>query len=181
MNFEELASKIKNIHIPLEEKDILDFLKITRRWQYRNVWGHPSVELIDDLARLQSERFFDMKGELIYDEWKKYYDKGFTFILTNILDLTEELRKIDHIVREDSGWHTWGNFYFSKPGKKASFDLHQHEYSVIVKQIYGNSHWQIGEKKFILKPQEVCFIPKRTNHMVYNKNENKLSLTINIE
>ena len=181
MNLESIAERIKNINIPLQEKDILNFLKITRRWPFKNNLGHSSIEMIDSLARFQSERFFDMKGELIFDKWKEYYDKGFTFVLINILDLTEELRNIDHIVREETGWHTWGNFYLSKPGKKASFDLHQHEYSVIVKQIYGQSHWQIGEQKFVLKPQEVCIIPKRTNHMVYNKDEDKLSLTINIE
>ena len=181
MDLKKIAERIKLINIPLLEDDILDFLKITRRWQYRNSWGHPSIEMIDSLGRRQSERFYDMKGELIFDVWKQYYDKGFTFILTNILDLTKELRTIDNLVKDQTGWHTWGNFYFSKPGRKASFDSHQHDYDVIVKQIYGNSHWKIGDKNFILRPDEVCFIPAKTNHMVYNKDENKLSLTINIE
>tara|TARA_B100000029_G_C17441411_1_gene911593 strand:+ start:518 stop:1063 length:546 start_codon:yes stop_codon:yes gene_type:complete len=181
MNLQDIAKQVKKVKVPLVEEDILDFLKITRRWQYRNTWGHPSIEMIDSIGRRQSERFFDTKGELIYDIWKQYYDKGFTFILTNILDLTKELREIDQLTRDQTGWHTWGNFYFSKPGRLASFGLHEHDYAVIVKQIYGNSHWQVGDKKFILKPDEVCVIPEKTKHMVYNKNENKLSLTINLE
>ena len=181
MNLQDIAKQVKEVKVPLEEQDILNFLKITRRWQYRNTWGHPSIEIIDSIGRRQSERFFDMKGEFIYDIWKELYDKGFTFILTNILDLTKELREIDKVIRDQTGFHTWGNFYFSTPGRKASFDLHEHDYAVIVKQIYGNSHWQVGDKNFILKPDEVCVIPEKTKHMVYNKNENKLSLTINIE
>ena len=175
MNLEDIASKIKDIEIPLYEKDILNFLKITRRWH------HPSVEIIDTLGRCRSERFFDIKGEFLYDIWKEYYDKGFTVILSNILDLTEELRQIDRLLRHETGFHTWANFYFSKPGRKASFDLHEHPYTVIVKQIYGKSDWQVGDKKFTLKPNEVCVIPAKTKHMVFSKNENKLSLTINID
>ena len=85
MNLQDIAKQVKEVKVPLEEQDILNFLKITRRWQYRNTWGHPSIEIIDSIGRRQSERFFDMKGEFIYDIWNELYDKGFTFILTNIL------------------------------------------------------------------------------------------------
>ena len=74
-----------------------------------------------------------------------------------------------------------GNFYFSKPNQITSFDSHNHNYDVIVKQIYGESDWVIGDNKFLLKPQKVAIVPKTTNHMVTSKKTKKLSLTINIQ
>ena len=72
-------------------------------------------------------------------------------------------------------------FYFSKPGQIPSFPYHKHDYDVIVKQIYGEALWKVENKEFILKPKDTCIIPKNTYHQVLSKNENKLSLTINIQ
>ena len=47
MNLESIAERIKNINIPLQEKDILNFLKITRRWPFKNNLGHSSTDLIE--------------------------------------------------------------------------------------------------------------------------------------
>ena len=36
-------------------------------------------------------------------------------------------------------------------------------------------------RQFFLEPNNTCIIPKNVYHEVINKNENKLSLTINLE
>ena len=176
-----LESIVKSVDINLTEEDIFNFLKIKKRWPFRYHWGQPSVEILCSNGRLESKHFFDVENYFIYEEWKKFYDLGFTSIISNILDLDKNLRNLNKRLQENTGLKINGNFYFSKPGKKPSFDYHKHDYDVIVKQIYGSSDWKINEKIFTMNTKDTCVIPKNTLHKVLSKNENKLSLTINIQ
>ena len=72
------------------------------------------------------------------------------------------------------------NFYFGNGKKSISFNKHQHEYPVIVKNIYGNSKWIIDEKEVILKDQDVIWFDKNIDHQVVSINKPKLSMTCNI-
>ena len=176
-----LESIVKSIDINLTEEDILNFLKIKKRWPYRYPWGQPSVEILSEKETLESKEFFSVDSYFIFEKWYRYYDLGFTTIISSVLDLNSDLRKLNTILTDQTGLTINANLYFSKPGRRASFENHSHEYDVIVKQIYGKSHWVVNDKEFILKPKETCIIPKNVFHQVINKNENKLSLTINIQ
>lgn len=176
-----LDNLIKNHEINLTEEEVLDFLKMNRRFPYRYPWGQPSVEIISNFGTNQSGHFFNSRLEFMYDVWFDYFKKGFTTIIANILDLNKELRLLENKLKDVTGLPINGNFYFSRPGQRASFPSHKHDYDVIVKQIYGVSDWIINEKKITLQPSETCIIPKGMLHEVISKKTNKLSLTINLE
>ena len=180
---DNLINIISKTSINLNENAIFNFLKNQKRWPLQYPTGQPSVEVISELGTKVTD-FFDVTRDgtfLNFDRWYNFHKKGFTTTISNVLDLDDELRTLRSNIKEELGTSINGNFYFSRPGKRASFFPHDHPYLVIVKQIYGKSKWQVGGKEFILKPNEVCLIPEYTPHAVIEKKENKLSLTLNIE
>jgi len=176
------ALKIVNDHhISLTENDVFDLLKIKRRWPLRTTWDSPSVEIISETNHNSILEFYNWKGEFMYDKWKQLYDLGFTTIISNVLDLTSELRELDKKLSEHIGNYLHANFYFS-PGtdkRRVSFGPHKHEYHVIVKPIYGKSTWHLGNEKFETNG-EAFFVPMETMHCVTKCSDKKLSLTINL-
>ena len=175
----KLCDIVKSSNINLTENDVLNFLKNKKRWPLSYPWGQPSVEVIDTDSSTHQE-FFSNDSFIDYDECKKYYDLGYTIIISNILDLNNDLRLLNKKLYDETGLAINGNFYFSKPGQVASFKKHNHVYDVIVKQIYGESEWLLNDKPIKLKDGNVCLVPKNTYHQVINKTSNKLSLTLNI-
>jgi len=180
LNLIKVAEIVKSSNIDLTEEDVLNFLKIRRRWPIVYPGGQPSVEIINNTETNSSVYFFNVDSYLNYEAWKKFYDLGFTSIISNIFDLTDQLRELNQKLIYATGCNINGNFYFSKVGQTPSFNYHSHNYNVIVKQIYGVSDWKIKDKLYTLKPKDTCIIPKNVLHKVISKNENKLSLTINI-
>jgi len=180
-DLEILEILIKDSKIILTEKNIFNFLKISKRWPFRYPWNQPSVEIITNNEELNSDLFFDVTGYLNFDRWKQFYDLGFTTIISNVLDLNEDLRILNDKLTKATGLKINGNFYFSKPGQRVSWGDHTHTYDVIAKQIYGTSDWVVGGKEILLSPQETVIIPKETYHKVTTMKHSKLSLTINIE
>lgn len=184
--FLNLTNKIKDFEINLNEIDILNLLKIEKRWPLKYPWnlgkkGDYTVDIITNLGSNGVSPFiYSTNSYLDFEKWYNIYDMGYTTILAHVLDLTEELRQLEKLLLKNLGFKVNANFYFSKPGQKPSFDEHSHPYSVIVKQIYGNAVWKINNKVITLKPQEAIYIPKNTVHSVIAKDEKKLSLTINI-
>jgi len=186
MILDKLQKIVQSSDINVTEEQLLDLLKNTKRWPYRYPWNQATVEIINNLGYLTSDLFFTTRNHsgvlyLDYEKWKKYYDLGYTTIISNILDLTEELRILSKKLSDAVGLNINANFYFSKPGQIPSFEHHNHNYHVIVKQIYGNSDWKVEDKKITLKPKDTLLLPKQTLHSVINKKNKKLSLTINIE
>ena len=171
---------IANTPINIDEKKMLSLLQIKYRWQ--KDWIH-----VINNCGIINEDFFELNGAFInYDRWKKFYDMGFTTLMFNVLDLTEELRELDEKLLYIRGSHTLANFYFSKgtETRRPSFDIHTHDYNVIVKPIYGKVHWKINGEDFIADPKEnpnrVIIIPAYTEHQVISSKEPKLSLTFNL-
>jgi len=177
-----LSKLIESYNIHFTENLILDLLKIEKRWPIKYPWGQPSIEIINNFQNNISIGFFKDNGYLNYDKWKEYYDFGYTSIISNVFDLNEDLRKLHNDLKKNVGSEINANFYLSKGNSKnkPSFAAHFHPYDVIVKQIYGSSHWNIDNKKTILSKNNVLIIPKNTNHEVFMIKEPKLSLTINL-
>ena len=183
MNYDELVDKISLYEIDLDEEQIFDLLRIKSRWPYTYTnTDMRSVEIITETGALTSN-FFDVSRRgvwLNFDRWHEYYEKGFTTILSNVFDLTKQLRQLERMLTSETGLECLGNFYLGRPGRKPSFDVHTHDYDVIVKQIYGSAEWTLGDTTLHLQPQQVIHIPKHTPHGVTNSKEKRLSLTINI-
>tara|TARA_B100001564_G_C20538647_1_gene623294 strand:+ start:259 stop:978 length:720 start_codon:yes stop_codon:yes gene_type:complete len=166
--------------INIDEEKILDLLQIKYRWQkdFLHVISHSGIV---------NEDFFDSNGHFInYDMWKRYYDAGFTTLIFNVLDLTKELREINEKLLPIRGSHTLANFYLSRgtDSRRPSFDVHTHDYNVIVKPIYGRVHWRVNGEDIIAdpisNPKNLIVIPAWTEHQVIATNEPKLSLTFNL-
>ena len=172
---EGAAQIIKEHEITLDEDGILDLLQIKYRWP------EPALEVINQCQK-KSNGFFDSRGYIYYDRWKRLYDLGFTSLLSNIMDLTAELRSLDDKLFEYKGSETNANMYLSAGTTKhrASFDPHNHDYHVIVKPIYGTCTWVINGKSQEVDPSDVLIIPAGTMHAVVENKEPRLSLTMNL-
>ena len=172
---EGAAQIIKEHEITLDEDGILDLLQIKYRWP------EPALEVINQCQK-KSNGFFDSRGYIYYDKWKRLYDLGFTSLLSNIMDLTSELRSLDDKLYEYKGSETNANMYLSAGTTKhrASFDPHNHDYHVIVKPIYGTCTWVINGKSQEVDPSDVLIIPAGTMHSVVENKEPRLSLTMNL-
>ena len=172
---EGAAQIIKDHEITLDEDGILDLLQIKYRWP------EPALEVINQCQK-KSNGFFDSRGYIYYDRWKKLYDLGFTSLLSNIMDLTSELRSLDDKLYEYKGSETNANFYLSKgtETRRPSFDPHNHDYHVVVKPIYGSCTWVVNGKKHEAVEDSVLVIPAFSEHSVISNKEPRLSLTINL-
>lgn len=171
---------VNNHHISLTENDVFNLLQIQKRWPLKYMWNQPSVEIISEFGFNTSVDFFDYNGQFLYDRWKRCYDSGFTTIMSNIMDLTPQLRDLNQKIFEYTGDNINGNFYFSSGSIKnrVSFPPHKHEYNVIIKPIYGKSIWQIEDTLFE-NSMESFIIPMGVSHSVKKCYDKKLSLTLN--
>jgi len=179
LEFKELLEEY-TLHI--EEKDMLNFWKMRRRFPHQFHTQSPSIEVINSYdGESQHKGMFDSEGYLEYFKILDYYEKGHTIIMSNIFDLTEELRMLEGAISDSFAFYpVYGNFYMSKEDK-GGFKSHDHQYDVYVKQIYGTSHWVLGETKNVtVNPGDVIYIPKYTKHYVDNTDGPRLSLTINM-
>ena len=176
----ECGNVIANTPINIDEKKMLSLLQIKYRWQ------KDLIHVINHCGVINQD-FFDLNDSCInYDRWKKFYDMGFTTLMFNVLDLTEELRELNEKLLPIRGSNTLANFYFSKgtETRRPSFDKHTHDYNVIVKPIYGKVHWKVNGEDIIAdpvaNPRNLIVVPAYTEHQVVASTEPKLSLTINL-
>tara|TARA_Y100001937_G_scaffold123022_1_gene185221 strand:+ start:1828 stop:2559 length:732 start_codon:yes stop_codon:yes gene_type:complete len=176
----DCGNVIANIPVNIDEDKMLDLLQIKYRWQ--KDWVH-----VINHCGIVNDDFFELNGGYMnYNSWKRYYDMGFTTLLFNILDLTKELRQINEELRPIRGSSTLANFYFSKGtnSRRPSFNVHTHDYNVIVKPIYGKVHWRINGEDFIADPAQnpnnLIIVPAYTEHQVVASTEPKLSCTFNL-
>ena len=170
-----IADVVRTHEVNISEDRIFDLMQIRHRWP------KGSVEVINQLAR-SSDRFYCSDNFLIFNEWKKLYDLGFTSILCNVLDLTKELRDLDEKMLAVKGSYTNANIYISAGTQehRPSFPLHTHDYHVVVKGLYGQTVWQVEDKILTLNPGEVFMIPVETPHAVINSPSPRLTLTLNV-
>ena len=176
-----ILSIVNGCNLNISEFDVLNFLKNRKRWPKTYTFGQPSVEIITQFGGTSQQDLFDIEGYFIYENWIKYYELGFTTIVSNVLDLDESLRNLQNKILEYTGTKINGNFYFSMGSLKhrISFEEHNHDYSVIVKPIYGKSKWAISGKEFETSKESFLIKPGEF-HSVYQCINKKLSLTLNI-
>ena len=173
---------VKNIQISISEEMILERLKIRKRWFARVLGNTPSVQLINNLGSTETSLVFDIDGYLDYNKFIFYYNKGYSFIMVDVMDLFDSLRNITEIGKELLGINLSGNFYISKGQQQPSFDFHADDYNILVKNIYGECVWNIKEEekinKCILKEQDILYLPTGQLHKVSTISNSRLSLTI---
>ena len=133
-------------------------------------------------AKNETNYLYENDGYLNYPKVKRMYDLGFTIQTPHILDLTKDLRELNEKLFDIRGCDTVGNFYFSKgTDNLPSFPPHTHDYNVVVKPIYGQAEWLVGEDTFTAGPDDVVFIPAKCPHAVIRGEEPRLSITFNLD
>ena len=179
---EKLITVAKNTSLVIDEYKMMELLQMKRRWPLHYSSGQPSVEIINNFNSDNKGEIFDYNGYLNFDTWKHYYDLGFTSIISNVLDLTTELRQLNKQLADSIGKQINGNFYFSKGtiDNKPSFPAHQHDYEVMIKPIFGNSSWLIDDVQINVEPGQIIWLEKNQTHQVIESKEPKLSLTMNV-
>jgi mannose-6-phosphate isomerase-like protein (cupin superfamily) len=185
--YDKISSWLDQHVISLTEEQVLDFMKIRRRWpkKYTHTEDYSSLEIISYFSTLTHEVYrndlFDGGGYLDFYKFKRYYDNGTTLMIVDVLDLTDELREINDYFQDNYGTQVQGNFYISGASTDgySSFGPHDHHYDVFVKQIYGWSKWNIEGNVVEVNAGDVIVLPAGTEHQVLENSEKRLSLTIN--
>ncbi len=162
--------------INLTEEDVLDLIQIKKRWYLDR-----GLEAVNECGRV-SKDFYNAQGWIEYPMWKRVYDLGYVTQLIDVLDLTRELRELDNKLFDLKGTSTIGNLYFTKgtTNKTPSYFLHNHDYHVIVKPLYGSALWMVGDVTAELSPPDVLMVPSGVEHAVIKCTEPRLSLTLNL-
>ena len=176
---DKFLKKLKNIKVKISEEDVLERIIDRLRWPKKYPSGQPTIEVILENGNKHSD-FFLEDEYLDSQKCLDAYDQGYTLILSNIAFLFKDTTVIQNELSINFGKNINCNFYFGNGKKSVSFNKHQHEYPVIVKNIYGNSKWIIDEKEVILKDQDVIWFDKNIDHQVVSINKPKLSMTCNI-
>jgi len=178
LEFKEL---LEEYTIHLEERDVLNFWKMRRRFPHEFHTQSASIEVTNSYdGESYHKGMFDSEGYLEYNKILNYYENGHTIIMSNVFDLTKELRMLENVISDSFAFYpVYGNFYMSKTDK-GGFQSHDHPlFDVYVKQIYGTSHWVLNETEdVILPPGDVLFISKGTKHYIKNTDGPRLSLSI---
>ncbi len=171
---------IINKKINLSEESVLEKLLDRKRWPKSYLDGQPSIEAIKEDGT-KHQNFFNEDSYLNSIDCIKCYEDGHTLILSSIEGLDKDIWLIQQYLNKKLKTDKINcNLYFGNGKKSVSFPKHQHEYPVIVKNIYGKSKWIINEKEVILKDQECVWFDKFIDHQVVEIDNSKLSLTINL-
>lgn len=171
-----IAEYIKRIKVNVDESDILHRLKDRWRWPEKLPWGVPSIDVINE-DHSKTPAIYEEDGYINTSKCINLYNEGKTLILTASQWLFKDISVISEILDKAHGYHCNINLYF---GKAASFEMHTHDYAVLVKNIYGSSDWVINNQDVILNNQDVIFFDKHTPHQVIKVSEPKLSMTCNL-
>ena len=96
MILEKIRSTVESFNLNISEEELLNYLKNTKRWPQKYPWGQPSVEIINNIGT-RSVNFYKAHAYsnqcyLDFDKWYKYYDLGYTSIISNVFDLNDGLR-----------------------------------------------------------------------------------------
>jgi mannose-6-phosphate isomerase-like protein (cupin superfamily) len=172
---------LKSFKLKITEEDVFEWFKIRRRFPHEFHTQTPSIEVINSWdGDSQHRGLFDSEGYVDVSKVKYYYDKGHTLLISNVFDLSPQLRQLENVLEDITGFYPMkGNLYFGK--SKGSFSSHSHVYDVFVKQLYGTCHWTTGGTEHtVLLPGDVLHIPKNVTHFVHDVDGPRLSLTINM-
>ncbi len=180
--FQKFHEFLSNHKINLKEWDMFDILKISKRFPYTFHTGQESICLIDNLGTKLRKELFDRYGFLDFNVFKNFYEKGFSFVISDVLDINDELKKIEEVALETFGVRICGNFYFCKGinTQNVSFPEHTDNYPLFIKNIYGQSVWKVNNKEYVADNQDVHFINTQSPHCVTSIKEPRLSLSLGI-
>jgi hypothetical protein len=178
-SIDNLITNINSKKISLNENDIIERLIDRHRWPFKYHTGHPTLERIDDTGRKWQD-FYSEDGWPDIEKVLALYNQGYTFILSGVQSFNSEILEITKLISSHFNIYVNANMYIGKGLKSISFDKHWHDYSVIVKNVFGESGWIIDQKYLKLQNQDSIFIPAHTDHQVIEIFDVKATITFNI-
>ena len=177
---EKLANKIYNINLNITEEMLLERFVDRYRWpKYYIDPRYPTLERLTETGEKVQDFFWD-DGFLQTEKLIDYYNQGYTIIISGVQFLFKDITKISDILMKEFGQEINANCYLSKGTKCVSFPSHNHDYAVIIKNVFGKSEWEIDRKCYLLENQNVFFIDKFKSHCVEKIHDRKCSLTFNL-
>lgn len=165
-----MISELHNHHVNIELQDVINYITTSDK--------DLIIEVIDAQGFKKPESYlYDDNGYPLSAKILSYYELGYTMIISNVGRHFEEVKEVEKIVG-----NYWSNFYFGKGcvGVSPSFPYHNHDYDVVVKNIFGSSVWRVDGEIVNLQDQDVLELPKGTFHQVTDIEKLKLSLTCNL-
>ena len=176
----QLIDKLQNLAVNFTEDNMLERLLDSKRWPKQYLSGQPSVEaILEDGTKHQ--QFFGDDGYLLSEKCIECYEEGHTLILSAVGGISKDVWIIQQLLNTQFKTDININIYMGNGKKSISFGKHNHDYAVIVKNIYGESTWMIDNVEQKLKDQDVIWFDKNINHQVLEITSPKLSLTCNID
>jgi len=179
---ENKINELAETQITIDENDILDRIKDRYRWPYEYPYDkhpQPSIECIRADGTTH-RNFFCNDGWVDSKQVIDLYQEGYTIILSRIHMLFPDIIPLSLELAKCVGKEINGNAYFSKGLKSVSFAMHNHDYPVFVKNVYGKVKWIVADQEVILQEQDVLFFREHTDHQVVEIIEPRLSLTFNL-
>lgn len=177
----DLLQFIYGMKINIEESAVIERVKDRYRWPRLYNTGCPSLERIVNSNGDKLQDFFSYHDDfVIYEDFLRLYEEGYTFILSGVQYLFNDIATITEKMSTVFGIEINSNMYISRGEKIVSFPYHKHDYSVIVKNVQGKSLWTIDGEEYILEKQNVFYIDKNKWHCVKQIIEPKISITFNL-
>lgn len=176
-----LLQFIYDMKINIEESAVIERVRDRYRWPRLYNTGCTSIERIVNSNGDKLQDFFSQHDDfVIYEDFLRLYEEGYTFILSGVQYLFNDIATITEKMSTVFGIEINSNMYISKGGKSVSFPYHKHDYSVIVKNVQGKSLWTMDGEEYILEKQNVFYIDKNKWHCVKQIIEPKISITFNL-
>jgi hypothetical protein len=176
-----LLDDIYNAPLNITEEMIIERLIDRYRWpQFYNT-GAPTLERIVGADGLKVQDFFWHDGHVQVEKLLDFYDQGYTIIISGTQFLFKDITNITHRLYQQFGKEINSNCYLSKGTQVVSYPKHNHDYSVIVKNIIGKSTWEINKTEYQLENQDVFLIGKFIDHQVKQIDGMKFSITFNLQ
>ena len=180
MTINELKSQTKDLVINFSIESMLEKLNDRYRWPINYQNGQPTVEVINEDGSKTDILFSSKDGYLIPDLVYKYYNQGYTILLSRVQNIHKDINKLSNVVNNFCNCEVNINAYIGKGTKSVSFPVHQHDYAVLVKNVVGVSEWLIGNNKHTLVNQDTLYFDAYTDHAVTKILEPKFTLTCNL-
>ena len=171
---------IRNKKVNLTELQVLERFYDRFRWPIKYPWNQPTIEAIDEDGT-KNQDFFWTDGFVDPDKCIQKYLDGYTLIISNIGGFCKDTWETQALLNDYFKKNINCNFYFGNGKKSISFGKHSHNYSVLVKNIYGKSDWIIDKQSITLQNQDCVWFNKDVDHQVISIDNHKLSMTCNIK
>lgn len=179
--FKKILDEIYHHKISIDEQAILERLNDRHRWPKKYLQGLPSLERIVREDGFKSQDFFHPVDDYpMHGAVKKIYEQGYTLVISQAQWLFDDVSTITERLSNFFGYEIQANMYLSKGTKVVSYPYHDHDYSVIIKGIFGKSKWVINDEEKILENQDVFFVDKFVKHRVKEIYDIKFSITFNL-